>query len=259
MGLMVYGALGRTGVYHLQAILSRLAADEADTARLDLARRLLKQLPPTNWFARNPFLRDHLNVGDAGLYDLLLHSQDRAYTVPELAALVASAGLAIIGLIEPWRYDPASYLNDGALLKRCSSLDRLERAAMAELLAGNLKVHICYAVKADRAATAVAQPQDPAMIPVLRDGSGGESAKDLRPGGTLTARAEGFEARFALPRRAGPILARIDGRRSLADIHGDLAADDGGRFDRRAFMEEFSQLFRVFNAVNKMFLSRDNN
>jgi SAM-dependent methyltransferase len=259
MGLMLYGALGRTGVYHLQAILRQLAADEADAARLDLARRLLKQLPSTNWFARNPFLRDHLNVGDAGLYDLLLHSQDRAYTVPELAELIASARLAITGLIEPWRYEPASYLNDGALLKRIGSLDRLERAAMAELLAGNLKVHICYAVKAGRAATAVARLQDPAMIPVLREGSGGESARNLKPGGTLTARAEGLEARFALPRRAGPILARIDGRRSLADIHADLAAGEGGRFDRSAFMEEFSQLFRVFNAVNKMFLSRDNN
>src|SRR6185312_2873677 len=122
IGLMVYGALGRTGVYHLQAILHQLAADEPDMARLDLARRLLKQLPSTNWFARNPFLRDHLNVGDAGLYDLLLHSQDRAYAVPELAALVGAAGLAITGLIEPWRYDPASYLNDGALLKRVAAL-----------------------------------------------------------------------------------------------------------------------------------------
>ena len=259
MGLMVYGAFGRTGVYHLQAILRQLAADEPDAARLDLARRLLKQLPPTNWFARNPFLRDHLNVGDAGVYDLLLHSQDRAYTVPQLAELIASAGLAITGLIEPWRYEPASYLNDGALLKRLSSLDRLERAAMAELLAGNLKVHICYVVKAGRAATAVAQPQDTAVIPVLREGSGGESVKNMKPGGMLTARAEGLEARFALPRRAGPILARIDGRRSLADIHADLAAGEGGHFDRSAFMEEFSQLFRVFNAVNKMFLSRDNN
>jgi len=36
---------------------------------------------------------------------------------------------------------------------------------MAELLAGNLKVHICYAVKTGRAATAVAQPDDPAMFP----------------------------------------------------------------------------------------------
>jgi hypothetical protein len=228
-------------------------------ARLDLARRLLKQLPTTNWFARNPFLRDHLNVGDAGLYDLLLHSQDRAYTVPELAALVGAAGLAIAGLIEPWRYDPASYLNDGALLKRVAALDRLERAGMAELLAGNLKVHICYAVMAGRVATAVAQPGDPAMIPVLRDGSGVESARNLKPGGMLTARAEGLEARFALPRRAGPILARIDGRRSLADIHADLAAGEGARLEWPAFKEEFDRLYGVFNAVNKMFLARDNN
>ena len=259
IGLMVYGALGRTGVYHLQEILRELAADEPDAARLDLARRLLKQLPTTNWFARNPFLRDHVNVGDAGLYDLLLHSQDRAYTVPELAELVGAAGLVITGLIEPWRYDPESYLSDGALLKRIAALDRLERAAIAELLAGNLKVHICYCVKAGRAARAVAQPHDPAMIPVLREGSGMESAKNLKPGGTLTARAEGLEARFALPRRAGPILARIDGRRSLADIHADLAADEGARFEWSAFKEEFDRLYGVFNAVNKMFLSRDSN
>jgi hypothetical protein len=128
---------------------------------------------------------------------------------------------------------------------------------MAESLVGNLKVHICYVVKSGRAATAVAQPHDPAMIPVLRGGSGIESAKDLKPGGTLTARAEGMEARFALPRRAGPILARIDGRRSLADIHGDLAAGEGARFEWAAFKEEFDRLYGAFNAVNKMFLSRD--
>jgi SAM-dependent methyltransferase len=258
IGLMVYGALGRTGVYHLQGILRQLAIDESDSAKLDLARRLLKQLPRTNWFARNPFLQDHLKVGDAGLYDLLLHSQDRAYTVPELNALVGSAGLAITGLIEPWRYDPANYLNDGALLKRAASLDRFGRAAMAELLAGNMKVHICYAVKAGRAAVAVAQLQDPAMIPVLRESSGAESARTLKPGGALTARAEGLQARFALPRLAGPILSRIDGRRTLADIHAELAASEGERFTWMAFTEEFGRLYGVFNAVNKMFLSHDN-
>src|SRR5262249_22531381 len=118
IGLMVYGTIGRTGVYHLQEVLRQLEADEPDAARLDLARRLLKQLPVTNWFARNPLVRDHIETGDAGLYDLLLHSRDRAYTVPELAGLVSGAGLAISGLIEPWRYEPASYLSDGALLKR---------------------------------------------------------------------------------------------------------------------------------------------
>jgi hypothetical protein len=259
IGLMVYGALGRIGVYHLQAILRQLAAGEPDAARLDLVRRLLKQLPTTNWFARNPFLRDHLNVGDAGVYDLLLHSQDRAYTVPELVELVGAAGLAITGLIEPWRYEPTSYLSDGALLKRVAALAWLARAEMAESWVGILMVHFCFALKTGRAATAVAQPHDPAMIPVLREGSGIESAKDLKPGGALTARADGVEARFALPRRAGPILARIDGRRSLADIHADLAAGEGARFEWTAFKEEFDRLYGVFNAVNKMFLSRDSN
>jgi SAM-dependent methyltransferase len=257
IGLMVYGALGRTGVYHVQHVLRQLAGGESDASRLDLAKRLLKQLPATNWFARNPFVRDHLNVGDAGVYDLLLHSQDRAYTVPELVDLVRSAGLAISGLIEPWRYDPASYLNDGALLKRIAPLDRMARAQLAELLAGNLKVHICYAVKAGRAIESVARADDPDMVPVLRSGSGAEMARGLKPGGALTARADGLEAQFALPRRAGPILSRIDGHRSVRAIHADLAAAEGGRLDWPSFQEEFGRLYAVFNGVNKMFLRRD--
>ena len=257
IGLMVYGAVGRTGVYHLQHVLRQLGRDEIDATRLDLASRLLKQLPVTNWFARNPFVRDHLNVGDAGIYDLLLHSQDRAYTVPELADLVTSAGLAVTGLIEPWRYDPASYLSDGALLKRIAPLDRLQRAHVAELLAGNLKVHICYAVKAARADRAVATPDDPGMVPVLRDGSGEALSRNLKPGGALTARADGLEARFALPRLAGPILARIDGRRTLRAIHADMTTGEGGKLDWPAFRHEFARLYAVLNGVNKMFLRRD--
>ncbi|MGE0119449.1 MAG: class I SAM-dependent methyltransferase [Dongiaceae bacterium] len=257
IGLMVYGTIGRTGVYHLQNLLRRLADDAPDATRLDLARRLLKQLPATNWFARNPFLRDHLNVGDAGLYDLLLHSQDRAYTVPELADLIGSAGLAITGLIEPWRYDPASYLSDGALLKRAAAQERLERAHMAELLAGNLKVHICYAVKAGRAAEAVARPDDPDMAPVMRAGGGAEMARNLKPGATLTARADGIDARFALPRHAGPILARIDGRRTPRDIHAEMAKSEGSSLDWPSFQDEFGRLYAVLNGVNKMFLQHD--
>jgi len=249
---MVYGALGRIGVYHLQEIMRRLADAEADTTRLDLARRLLRQLPKTNWFARNPFVHDHVNSGDAGLYDLLLHSRDRTFTVTELTALISGAGLAVTTFIEPWRYDPASYLSDAALLKRLAPLDYSQRAHIAELLAGNLKVHICYVVKADRAESAVACLDEGAMVPLLRDGPG--TAGDLRPGGMLSVRAEGLESRFALPRLAGPILGLIDGRRSVREIHADLAAGEGGRLDWTTFKSEFDRLYRVLNAVNKVFL-----
>src|SRR5437588_8853312 len=46
--------------------------------------RSIRFLPTTNLFRRNPYLNDHVTGGDAGLYDLLLHSIDRAYTVPEI-------------------------------------------------------------------------------------------------------------------------------------------------------------------------------
>lgn len=254
IGLMVYGALGRIGVYHLQELLRRIGTDEPDAARMELARRLLKQLPKTNWFARNPFVHDHVHAGDAGLYDLLLHSQDRAFTVPELAELAAGAGLAITAFIEPWRYDPRSYLADATLLKRFGALDAIGRAGAAELLAGNLKVHICYATRAGRAATAVARPEDRALAPVLRDGNGAEATQDLRPGGALTVRADGLEARFTLPRLAGPILRRIDGRLSVTRIHDEMIAEDR-RLDRETFDAEFDRTFAVFNAINKMYLT----
>ena len=112
MGVMVYGALGRTGVYPMQAMLKTLAAQapapgRIPAAQLATARELLKQLPVTNWLRRNPAIGDHLAGGDAGLHDLLLHAQDRAYSVAELAELVRGQGLEITDFIEPWRYDPA--------------------------------------------------------------------------------------------------------------------------------------------------------
>jgi SAM-dependent methyltransferase len=259
IGLMVYGALGRTGVYHLQEVLRRIADDAPDAMRLDLARRLLRQLPATNWFARNPFVHDHVNVGDAGVYDLLLHSQDRAFTVTELADLVAATGLEITAFIEPWRYDPRSYLNDAALLKRIEGIDAMGRARLAELLAGNLKTHICYVVRRGRAAAAVAGPPDPEAVPVLRDASGPDMARNLKPGGALKVHAEGLDARFALPRLAGPILSRIDGRRNVNAIHQDIASSYAERLDWTIFKAEFDRLYTVFNAVNKMFLVHPSN
>ena len=255
IGLMVYGALGRIGVYHLQEVLRAIGENETDAARLDLAKRLLKQLPPTNWFVRNPSIADHLKVGDAGLYDLLLHSQDRAYTIPELAELIHGAGLEITTFIEPWRYRPESYVNDGALLKRLGQLDAIGGAHMAELIAGNHKTHVCYVVKRGRSARAVARPDDATAVPILRDGNGSELARGLKPGGAMTASINGVEARFALPRLAGPILARIDGKRGVQQIFADLAAAQPGRLEWPAFKAEFDRLYAVFNDANKLFLT----
>ncbi|MCH8857620.1 MAG: class I SAM-dependent methyltransferase [Proteobacteria bacterium] len=198
----------------------------------------------------------HLDSPAAGLYDLLLHDVDRAFSVPELAALVADAGLAITGFIEPARYDPASYLADAALLKRLAGLDGLGRAAFAERLAGNMKTHVCYLAPRARAAAALARPDGPEAVPVFRELDGPTLAKGLKPGAPLTIEHAGIRLRFPLPRLAAAIARLIDGRASLGEIHRALRDGPGRGLDWPAFMAEFDRFYAAFNGLNHLLIRR---
>ncbi len=259
LGLMLYGEYGRTGVYPAQAMLRLLGAPKLKDvgAQVGLARRLLDALPETNWLKRNPFVGDHLAGDDAGLYDLLLHSRDRAFTVPEIARLAAAAGLAITGFIEPALYDPLLHVADGDLRARLAKLPWIERCAFAELLLGSIKRHVFYAVPAARGPAAVARADSPAAVPVLRDADGPAMARSLRGGGRVKAEVEGVKVTFELPPLAAAILARIDGRRSLGAIQAELAAAaPRGGLDWLAFKGAFDRLYAAFNALNVMFIRR---
>ncbi|MBA4099382.1 MAG: methyltransferase [Rhodospirillum sp.] len=259
MGIMVYGTLGRTGVYPMQAMLKTLAAYApapalTATNQLATARDLLKQLPATNWLRRNQSIGDHLAGGDAGLADLLLHPQDRAYTVPELAELVRGAGLEIAAFIEPWRYDPASYLTDPSLLHRLERLDPIARATFAEQLAGNLKRHIVYLVRKGRAGGAVAWPDD-GMVPVLRAG-GGALADSLKGRSNLKVSIDGLEVRLQIPPHSAEILGAVDGKRSIADVHRTVGGTVEALKSRSAFKPAFDRVYQTFNKLNRLFLTR---
>ena len=253
MGLMLYGALGRTGVYHVQAILRALAGDLAIRERPAFARRLLEQLPRENWFNLNPFLGDHRTGGDAGLYDLLLHERDRAFTVPEIVDLLSGAALAPAAFIEPARYEPASYVNDPQIRRRLAGKSWLERAALAELIAGNMTKHVVYAVPAARAADAVARPT-PESVPVFREADGQQLARGLRPAATLRAQFETIMLRLPMPALAPAIASRIDGIASLAAIQRDLQANVQASLDWPAFLAQFEPFYAAFNGINQLLL-----
>ena len=251
MGLMLYAPLGRTGVYHAQAMLRMLAGDAGDTTKLDVARRLLNELPPTNWLKRNPFVSDHATLGDAGIYDLLLHSQDRAFNVLEFADLVAKGGMRLVAFSQPLRYEPSIYLRDPDLNSRLAGLPPIQRCAFAELLCGNMKTHIAYAVRGDNNRVTIAAPDSGAVVPVLRDLDGAAMARELTEGKALTIDLEGIKASFNLPRLAAPLLAAIDGKRNLDEISAAIPGTTP-----QEFSAEFQQLYLTLNGLGRMYLRR---
>jgi SAM-dependent methyltransferase len=252
MGVMLYGQYGRTGVYPLQEILRTIAPPSmAIEDRIAMTKRLMRFLPTTNLFRRNPYLNDHVTGGDAGLYDLLLHSCDRAYTVPEIGTLASSAGLRVVAFLEPVRYEPATYMSDPVIARQASSLPLMERAAFAERLAGNLRTHVFYATRANY--DTVARPEDTQAIPVLREMDAHTLAAGLQPGQPLVANLDGFPWRAQLPALAPRIIAQIDGRRSVAEIYTSLGAQ-GGLPQWDDFYAQFEDLYVKLHGVNHLLL-----
>jgi SAM-dependent methyltransferase len=253
LGLMLYGEYGRTGVYPMQAMLRALGTGLPLPERVALARRLMAALPASNWLRRNPYLGDHKR-SDAELVDLFLHARDRAYTVPQVAALAEAAGLGIVAFIESARYDPASYLDDPGLLERLQGLSPLERAAFAEALAGNLKKHVCYLAKAGALEGRVVRPDRPEAVPRLNGLPPAKLAAALERETLLKAEFDGLALSLPLPQGSAAIAALIDGRRSLGEIHAALQARDPG-LDWFAFQAVFAPFYQALAGLNLIWLS----
>jgi SAM-dependent methyltransferase len=252
LGLMVYAPHGRTGVYMVQDALRLLApAGEAPAARLDVARRVMRHLPETAWLRQNRFLDDHVNGGDPGLYDLLLNPRDRAFTVPELVALLARAGLRVACWVEPLRYDPMFWLPDPKLRARAEALDPTARAALTEALTGNISAHIVYCVR-DDAPGERADFMAPDAVPTGRTVTGEELAGYIQQDGAIVMAFDGLRAPIPLPAMAKAILRLVDGKRTVGEI-GSMLASRGS--NPEAFGRAWRATFTALEHVNRLLLA----
>ncbi len=252
MGIMVYGTLGREGVYPLQQALRSLSLGQNPAQKIATAKKLLAALPPTNGFRRNPFLTDH-RTSDAALYDLLLHSQDRAYLVPEVAELVGSAGLRIAAFVAPAGYDPGFYLTDPALLAPLVPLDLVARASFAERIVGSITKHIVYVTSAP--ANPVARFDGPDWVLVPGVGFDAAAAgRALKPGQPISVTLNGVKRPLDLPYLAGPILALVDGVRTLGEIHAALPQARGVTWPR--FAAQIDHVLATLGWTNHLLLRR---
>lgn len=144
--MMVYAQYGRTGVYQIQELL-RMVNRNTKTMQEEVknAWEIINHLPESNWYMKHQaLLQDHRNFGDVGLYDLFLHKQDRAYTIPQLYDFVEGAGMNIISYTSPYVracLNINSYLPESTLKTQLMSFDDKTREAMCEIICGKIIKH----------------------------------------------------------------------------------------------------------------------
>lgn len=248
MGLMVYAPHGRAGVYELQAAFAALCGDEPPETRVRLAKAALPALPEGNGFRRNPWLTDHL-ASDAGLHDLLLNARDTPFDVARLLGALEGAGLALAGWAEALRYDPAPLLPETPdFAARLAAMTPPARWALAERLAGDIRMHVAYAAPAARGRTAATMTPD--AVPRPNGADPRALAREIERRGALTLRYEGRRVTRPVPRAAAPAVARLGAGRPLGEIAKALG------LDWLAFAQGFGPAFRLLVDANLIRCSR---
>ena len=215
MGLMLYGKAARAGVYQVQDILRRLGAGP-DADGLGMARELLKFVPPHHYlYEPNGKLPIDL-AQDAGIVDMLLHPQDRAYSVPEIMEFVAGAGLIFFG----WN-DNADYCADrllaGEMLDKVLALPNVDQWAVVENLGLMNARHDFFVRKPQSARFLVRFDTDDYLsyVPHVRAGvrlAGDANALVLTraaPQGTIVT---------PISRAEALVLEQIDSRKSVSQL-----------------------------------------
>lgn len=267
IGVLVYATYGRTGVYQMQELLRRINVGCGGIEqRLEHARQVLATLPQTNWFARGEALISDHRRGDAGIYDLLLHAQDRSYTVEELYAWLQDAHGLHIEFSDVGRgrapYLPALVLapRRPPFLDAVAHLPLRQQQAIAELLGGTLVTHSFYLCHGAR----VAPYGDPQYIPFFchEPVTGPDLSAIIHRSTEVPFIMRHSHTGISLPLDVGRfgkfILKYIDGRRSFAEIFALVRGEEKFRRsppDDATLFADFAPLYGFLNAIERMLLT----
>jgi len=246
MSVMLYGEYGRRIVYDIQSLARMVSTqDEGLVSRIPLVREVLDALPAQNPL-RNVF---PLEMPDNELVDRYLHSQDRAYTVPQIFEMLEVAALNFISFVPAANYDPLLAVCAGDLHDRIKVLPEMQRMAFAEILRGSMDRHIFFAAKKDHQCPQRPDPKDLDLVPVLIT-AGMRLRQQNFPNGVMFAQP--VEGRLE-PEHLR-IVSRIDGMVSLNDIFKSCAAVYGMGEDE--FETLWLEIYRVLSSRGNLALKK---
>jgi SAM-dependent methyltransferase len=266
LGLMVYGKYGRTAVYQTQALMRMVNSGEMERQRqIDNTTQILKHLPQSNWFKRGEDLyADHRN-GDAGIYDLLLHSQDQAYTVGELFDwLQDQHGLNLeFTCLQRGRapYLPHMVLgpHQPEILNRIRAMTFRRQCEIAELMSGRITMHSFFATGSVACKAPYGEPDfipfffhEPLSGPLMAQVYGQNNGQTFQ----LNHVHSGVSIQAAPGKYGRQILHYIDGRRTFQQIF-DLVRTQVREEPAPAndvLFKDFAAIFDTLNALDRLLL-----
>ncbi len=261
MGLMIYAKYGRTAIYYIQELMRLINKNESSMqSRVRNTKLLLAHLPRTNWFKRGEDVtREHTTQGDPGIYDLFLHSQDRAYSVAEMHAYIEKCRLSFVEFMLNRKifYRADNYIKDPSLLTCISELSQKEQQAVAELTAGNIGMHIFYV---SNATITIASPDECDNIPyffrysVTNLHKAIELNEDKGAGEFVVVHPEGFTVRFQPGKYTKYIFQYLDEKRSLREIFNEVRREFNNDVPDEELLLAFKVLYEKFNAFDWMLL-----
>jgi SAM-dependent methyltransferase len=222
---MLYGQLGRIGIYPLQDAFRRLKIPQS-LEGIQTVRSIIKRLPAYHpgrrYFEYSPEMQF-----DAAIVDTFLHPQDTAYRVHEVLDLIEANGLKF----QCWLDNGTYHYGWEALAADVPDRDRW---SIVESLTWNIMTHHFIACRPER---------DPrSEINFVGDGW---LAYFPQPRPTIQASLlehgkftrDGFE--FSLSPAEAVLLGEANGRRTAADILRHKALGSMPMEERRNFARQF--------------------
>jgi SAM-dependent methyltransferase len=252
--LMVYAPYGRTGIYMLQEFCRRIGIHAADGEIRDLICAL-SALPPGHplqaLLSQAPDFRN-----EAALADALLHPQDRAYSVPQLFALIDKAGLVFGRWVRQ-----APYCVHAGVLSRIPQAKRIERLppeeqyAAIELFRGKMIRHSVIVYDPESAnlkeQVRLRAGASPCAIPVpMADTICVQDPLPPGAAGVLINRGHTYtDLVLPIDRMEKMWLDAVDGVRSIAEIAEICTSRCSSKTDHDSARSFFDRLWRYDQVV----------
>ena len=266
MSLMLYGRLGRLPVYAAQELM-RLINEGVDGPSLKThhARAIVQSLPRTNWLMRGndprQVFKDFVD-DESNLNDVLLHEQDRAYSVLDIYDFLSRSNLELIEFTsfhgDPpcfrYMYDPMMWISDPALRSHVADLPRPRQQAIAEAMHCMVSCHGFYA--APETQGRIASPDDLDMVPFFlyfdshdlaqhfRNAAGRECGLNYRHG----------TVKFEVGRHSADLIAGIDGSRSIGELIEAVRQSGGNTVTQSQLWQDFMDFYRPLNSLDILLL-----